>query len=64
MSTSHLFFSCFVKLKWFNPETNVDSLIITEISQASAQQRTGRAGKRSETNNLCFLSFTRVGSYI
>ena len=30
--------SCFVKLKCFNPETSVDSLIVTEISQASAQQ--------------------------
>ena len=30
--------SCFVKQKWFNSETNVDSLIITETSQASAQQ--------------------------
>ena len=30
--------SCFVKLKSFNSSTSVDSLIITEISQASAQQ--------------------------
>ena len=30
--------SCFVKLKSFNTDTSVDSLIITEISQASAQQ--------------------------
>merc|ERR1712012_51027 len=37
--------SCFVKMRWFNPETNVDSLIISEISQASAQQRMGRAGR-------------------
>ena len=37
--------SCFVKLKWFNSNTSVDSLIVTEISQASAQQRTGRAGR-------------------
>ena len=37
--------SCFVKLKWFNSDTSVDSLIVTEISQASAQQRTGRAGR-------------------
>ena len=36
--------SCFVKMRWFNPDTNVDSLIISEVSQASAQQRTGRAG--------------------
>jgi HrpA-like RNA helicase len=25
--------SCFVKTKWYNPESNVDALIITEISQ-------------------------------
>merc|ERR1712012_1388328 len=31
--------------KWFNSNTSVDSLIVTEISQASAQQRTGRAGR-------------------
>ena len=37
--------SCFVKQKWFNPETNVDSLVITQVSKASAQQRTGRAGR-------------------
>ena len=37
--------SCFVKMKWFNPETSVDALIVTEISKASAQQRTGRAGR-------------------
>ena len=30
--------SCFVKLKWFNPETCVDSLVVSEISQASAHQ--------------------------
>ena len=37
--------SCFVKTKWYNPDTNVDALIITEVSQASGQQRTGRAGR-------------------
>ena len=37
--------SCFVKMVWFNPETFVNSLIITEVSQASAEQRAGRAGR-------------------
>ena len=37
--------SCFVKMKWYNPDSNVDALIITEVSQASGQQRTGRAGR-------------------
>ena len=25
--------SCYVKMKWYNPDSNVDALIITEISQ-------------------------------
>ncbi len=37
--------SCFVKLKWYNADTNADSLIITEVSRASAEQRAGRAGR-------------------
>lgn len=37
--------SCFVKMKWYNPDSNVDALIITQISQASGQQRAGRAGR-------------------
>jgi HrpA-like RNA helicase len=35
---SYVIDSCFVKLKWYNPDTNVDALIVTEVSQASAQQ--------------------------
>ena len=27
--------SCFVKMKWYNPDSNVDALIITEISQVT-----------------------------
>ena len=37
--------SCFVKLACFNNETFNNSLIITEVSQASAEQRAGRAGR-------------------
>ncbi len=37
--------SCFVKLRWYNADTNVDTLIVTEVSKASAQQRAGRAGR-------------------
>jgi ATP-dependent RNA helicase DDX35 len=37
--------SCFVKLKWYNSDTNVDALLVTELSQASAEQRAGRAGR-------------------
>lgn len=35
----------FMKLRWFNPETQVDSLVLVPTSQASADQRAGRAGR-------------------
>lgn len=35
----------FVKLRCYNPYTNTDSLIVVPISQASAEQRAGRAGR-------------------
>lgn len=35
----------FVKLKTYNPVTSMESLIVTPTSQASAQQRAGRAGR-------------------
>ena len=37
--------SCFVKQAWFNSETYCDSLTITTVSQAGAEQRAGRAGR-------------------
>ncbi|XP_035230682.1 probable ATP-dependent RNA helicase DHX35 [Stegodyphus dumicola] len=36
---------CFVKLKYFNPHSCTDSLIVVPVSQASAEQRSGRAGR-------------------
>jgi len=33
------------KLKVYNPKVGMDSLQITPISQANANQRTGRAGR-------------------
>uniref|UniRef100_A0A2L2YGK4 RNA helicase n=1 Tax=Parasteatoda tepidariorum TaxID=114398 RepID=A0A2L2YGK4_PARTP len=36
---------CFVKLKCYNPNSCTDSLAIVPISQASANQRAGRAGR-------------------
>jgi len=42
---SYVIDSSFVKLAWFNSETYCDSLIITEVSQAGAEQRAGRAGR-------------------
>ena len=41
----HVIDSCFVKQSWFNTDTYTDSLIISEVSQASAEQRAGRAGR-------------------
>ena len=35
----------FVKQKVYNPRIRVESLLVTPISRASAQQRTGRAGR-------------------
>lgn len=34
-----------MKLKWFNADTQTDALVVVPISQASAQQRAGRAGR-------------------
>ena len=45
LQVSHVIDSCFVKLACFNNETFNNSLIITEVSQASAEQRAGRAGR-------------------
>ena len=35
----------FVKQKSFNPRTGMESLVVTQISKAAAQQRSGRAGR-------------------
>lgn len=37
--------SGFVKLRWFDCNTWTDSLVIVPVSQASAEQRAGRAGR-------------------
>eukprot|EP00730_Choanoeca_flexa_P015411 TRINITY_DN7072_c0_g1_i1.p2 TRINITY_DN7072_c0_g1~~TRINITY_DN7072_c0_g1_i1.p2 ORF type:complete len:700 (+),score=155.52 TRINITY_DN7072_c0_g1_i1:57-2156(+) len=36
---------CFVKMKGYNPKTGIESLVVTPVSQASANQRAGRAGR-------------------
>ncbi|XP_032897762.1 probable ATP-dependent RNA helicase DHX35 [Amblyraja radiata] len=35
----------FVKLRAYNPRTGIESLVVTPVSQASATQRAGRAGR-------------------
>lgn len=37
------------KLKVYNPKIGMDSLQVTPISQANAQQRSGRAGRTGKT---------------
>lgn len=37
--------SCFVKLRCYNPHSSTDSLVVVTVSQASAEQRAGRAGR-------------------
>ncbi|KXJ97137.1 helicase associated domain-containing protein [Microdochium bolleyi] len=46
----------FVKLRAFNPQTSIESLTITAISKASAQQRAGRAGRTKP--GKCFRLYT------
>jgi len=46
----------FSKQKAYNPQTKMDSLIVTPISQASARQRAGRAGRTGP--GKCYRLFT------
>ncbi|XP_024374932.1 pre-mRNA-splicing factor ATP-dependent RNA helicase DEAH1 [Physcomitrium patens] len=46
----------FVKQKSYSPRTGMESLIVTPISQAAAQQRAGRAGRTSA--GKCFRLYT------
>lgn len=46
-----------VKQKAFNPRTGIDSLVVTAISQASAEQRAGRAGRTRPGH--CYRLYTR-----
>jgi HrpA-like RNA helicase len=47
----------FSKQKVYNPRTRVESLLVTPISKASAQQRAGRAGRTRP--GKCFRLYTR-----
>jgi ATP-dependent RNA helicase DHX8/PRP22 len=46
----------FAKQKVFNPKLGMDSLVVTPISQASAKQRAGRAGRTA--SGKCFRLYT------
>ncbi|CAN7129145.1 unnamed protein product [Brassica rapa subsp. narinosa] len=46
----------FAKQKLYNPETRVESLLVSAISQASANQRAGRAGRTRP--GKCFRLYT------
>ena len=48
--------SGFFKLKVFNPKIGMDALQLTPVSQASAKQRSGRAGRTGP--GTCFRLFT------
>lgn len=47
----------FVKENHFNPRTGIESLLISPISKASAQQRAGRAGRTGK--GCCFRLYTK-----
>ena len=46
----------FAKIKMYNPKAGMDSLIVAPISQASARQRAGRAGRTAP--GKCFRLYT------
>ena len=46
----------FSKMKAFNPKLGMDSLVVTPISQASARQRAGRAGRTGP--GKCYRLYT------
>lgn len=49
--------SGFCKQNSYNPRTGMESLLVTPISQASAEQRAGRAGRTSP--GKCYRLFTK-----
>lgn len=46
----------FVKMKWFDSNSNTDSLVVIPISKAQAEQRAGRAGRLN--NGKVFRLYT------
>lgn len=49
----------FSKQKVYNPRTRIESLLVSPISQESARQRAGRAGRTRP--GKCFRLFTEIG---
>ena len=52
----------FAKQKVYNPRIRVESLLVSAISKASAQQRAGRAGRTKP--GKCFRLYTGISLYI
>ncbi|KAF8139755.1 pre-mRNA splicing factor [Boletus edulis] len=50
--------SGYSKLKVYNPKVGMDALQITPVSQANANQRTGRAGRTG--NGYCYRLYTEM----
>jgi ATP-dependent RNA helicase DHX8/PRP22 len=48
----------FSKIKIYNAKTGMDSLVVTPISQASARQRSGRAGRTAP--GKCYRLYTET----
>jgi hypothetical protein len=57
-STSQVVDPGFCKQKVFNAKVGMDSLVVVPISQASAKQRTGRAGRTGP--GKCFRLYTEL----
>jgi ATP-dependent RNA helicase DDX35 len=53
---THVIDSGLVKLPYFDPKTDFERLIVVPVSQASAQQRAGRAGRLH--SGQCYRLFT------
>ncbi|ESR53850.1 hypothetical protein CICLE_v10023841mg, partial [Citrus x clementina] len=52
--------SGYSKMKWYNPKTGMESLLVYPISKASAMQRAGRSGRTGP--GKCFRLYT-INSY-
>lgn len=46
----------FVKLRAYNPRTTIECLVVAPVSQASANQRAGRAGR--SRSGKCYRLYT------